>query len=368
MDNHECSVCKKNTNDVSVSCAICLQSFHAKCIGIKGKDADKLIAIPGLCYYCEKHRKISGDVLHWKIIKLEKTFKSLVAILSELQNIFDFDVSDIEKMSDGFSNIDRLLHQPHDTEHLQLIQRQQDQIINQQLQLQQMQLQLSDNDDLQRIQQDHQYPKPVDDQPKQQRVPADQQKCQHQLHDQHQKQNPQQLKLQSLEPQQTNINARTLRSKKKVILPVTIVTPNTPLNNVPSSPPLPTSTDNPPLTSDVCNRSPGSAISVANLPSPSDCTLRVVPPPFVVFLSRLEYGTKPNDIMNYLANKGIDTSSIRCQSLTPANLPGRLSASFKLIAPTLIGKTIVNPNFWPSNMIVKEFSNRPRSKSSKPKN
>lgn len=154
-----------------------------------------------------------------------------------------------------------------------------------------------------------------------------------------------------------------------MILPLTIVTPSTPLNTVSSSPPLPNSTDIPPLTDNVvCNRAPGSTIPVANLPSPVDCTLRVVPPPFIVFLSRLEYGTKPSDIIDYLINKGIDTSSIRCQSLTPANLPGRLSASFKIIAPSLVGKTIVNPNFWPCNMIVKEFTNRPTSKRSKPKN
>lgn len=131
----------KNTSDVNVSCAICLDSFHAKCIGIKGKDADKIIATPGLYYYCEKHRKISADVLHWKIIKLHKAFKSLLAVFSELQEILDFDSPNIHKMSDGFNNVDKLLrHQlPSETDQQQLMQ----QFHVQQQQFQQMQDQLN---------------------------------------------------------------------------------------------------------------------------------------------------------------------------------------------------------------------------------
>lgn len=111
--------------------------------------------------------------------------------------------------------------------------------------------------------------------------------------------------------------------------------------------------------------SKNSSISTSN---PETCTLRVVPPPFTIFLSRLEYGTKPSDIIDYIIQKNIDTSSIRCLSLTADNLQGRMSASFKLIAPLSTGKIIVNPDFWPRNMLVKEFINRPSPRISSSKN
>lgn len=100
----------------------------------------------------------------------------------------------------------------------------------------------------------------------------------------------------------------------------------------------------------------------------NDCALRIVPPPFAVFLSRLEYGTKPSAILNYIAKKGIDTISIRCLSLTADNLPGRISASFKLLAPSSTGKILLNPDFWPRDILVKEFTNRHNAKSSSSKN
>lgn len=142
----DCSICKKSIDDVGISCAICLESFHAKCVGIKGRDAEMIVAIPGLCYYCDKHRKTSTDVLHWKFIKLQKAFKKVFAIFSELQDIFDFDSSGVEKMSEGFVNIDRLLQQPnHDhTEQQKLVEQKRLQQMNgQRLQLQLIQEQLS---------------------------------------------------------------------------------------------------------------------------------------------------------------------------------------------------------------------------------
>lgn len=86
------------------------------------------------------------------------------------------------------------------------------------------------------------------------------------------------------------------------------------------------------------------------------CTLTVVPPPFIVFLSRLEYGTKPSDVASYINSKGIDIGNTRCQCLTRENLPGRISSSFKIYTTGLIGKKLLDTNFWPPGVLIREFS------------
>lgn len=372
----DCSICKKRIDDVDLSCAICLESFHAKCIGIKGRDAEKIVAIPGLCYYCDKHRKMSTDVLHWKFIKLQKAFKRVVAIFSELQDIFDFDSSDVEKMSEGFVNIDRLLQQPNHVliEQQKLVEDKRLQELNdQRLKLQLLQDQLDKISIYQATphqkQKDPQLEQHIQEQPQlaielvppllQNEVQTEQQQLIDVTSPQLQIQHPKKK------------NCRKLRSNtiNQVIVPAINVVPDNSPNGASTSAltPIGPSPERGQSTTD-----PDTATSNDNVQTSTDpgvnCTLRVVPPPFVVFVSRLQYGTKPSDIIDYILKKGVDTNYIRCHSLTADNLTGRFSASFKIIAPLTIGKMLANPTFWPSNMIVKEFTNRPSTKKSNSKN
>lgn len=91
------------------------------------------------------------------------------------------------------------------------------------------------------------------------------------------------------------------------------------------------------------------------------CSLKVVPPPFILFVARLEYGTKSTDIIKYLESRNIDINSLRCQCLTPDNIPDKLSSSFKIYAPQNIGKKLLDTSIWPSNILVREFSPRSRN-------
>lgn len=181
----------------------------------------------------------------------------------------------------------------------------------------------------------------------------------------------QQLKEQLHLQNQRKKNSRKLRSNStnQVIVPTINVEPDNPSYAASTSAitPIGPSADREPPTT-----APDTNITKANIQTSTDpdvnCTLRVVPPPFVVFVSRLQYGTRPTDIIEYISNKGVDTNYIRCQSLTADNLPGRLSASFKIIAPLPTGKMLADPTFWPKNMVVKEFTNRPSTNKSNPKN
>ena len=88
--------------------------------------------------------------------------------------------------------------------------------------------------------------------------------------------------------------------------------------------------------------------------------LTIIKPPRVIFLSRLQYGTKPSDILRYIETGGIDTSFLKCFCLTPADLPDRITASFKLIVPENIFDRLMARKFWPDKILINEFKPRPR--------
>lgn len=118
------------------------------------------------------------------------------------------------------------------------------------------------------------------------------------------------------------------------------------------------STTDRPTFAAVLSRSPSPVVNGTDPVGGS--LLRVVLPPKVIFLSRLQYGTTPSEILDYIEAAGIDPTLLQCYGLTPSNDPSRIIASFKLIVPEALLSRLLDVNFWPANLIVKEFSSRPR--------
>lgn len=105
-------------------------------------------------------------------------------------------------------------------------------------------------------------------------------------------------------------------------------------------------------------------VTIVDSPSKSAATLEVVLPQKTIFLARLKYGTSSNNIMTYIEAGGIDINKIKCICLTAENLVNRDTASFKLIVPELFFNKLVDPKFWPANLLVREFEKRSSSKNS----
>ena len=91
--------------------------------------------------------------------------------------------------------------------------------------------------------------------------------------------------------------------------------------------------------------------SLAESAPESSATLEVVLPQKTIFLSRLKYGTSSVNIMNYIETAGVDINKIRCICLTAENLVGHDTASFKLLVPMVLFKKLVDPHFWPANIL-----------------
>lgn len=89
--------------------------------------------------------------------------------------------------------------------------------------------------------------------------------------------------------------------------------------------------------------------------------LRVILPPKVIFISRLQYGTKVEDIIKFIGSGGVETELLKCYCLTPDGLSDRMMSSFKLIVPDGLFNKLMDKNFWPKKILIKEFKPRPRN-------
>lgn len=82
--------------------------------------------------------------------------------------------------------------------------------------------------------------------------------------------------------------------------------------------------------------------------------IKAVSKPKVIFVSRLDPDTAPEDIISHLVN----TKSIPCESsikCTKISKPKSYVSSFKLVTNPTFFDSICNSNNWPPETLVKEF-------------
>ena len=100
--------------------------------------------------------------------------------------------------------------------------------------------------------------------------------------------------------------------------------------------------------------------------------LKIIAPRKTVFASRFSVDTTVNDVEFYIkTNLGIED----CNDVQIYKINARNRASFKIIVPESIFDSLVNPQFWPKNTIVRQFIYRddnnvvlPRASVPNPKN
>lgn len=81
--------------------------------------------------------------------------------------------------------------------------------------------------------------------------------------------------------------------------------------------------------------------------------LKIIPPKKSIFISRFAFDTSVEDINFYIKSKlnfGADISINKFTYSQPRSI-----TSFKLTVPANLYETIVNPDFWPNNTLVREY-------------
>lgn len=133
----------------------------------------------------------------------------------------------------------------------------------------------------------------------------------------------------------------------------------------PSGPPAP----NKPIATNSSNLSltihppPVHSPTAISLPSTStngSCDLVVVPPRKTIFISRLACSTSEENIRSYILSKCSEFNDNDCTIFKFNYTTPRDISSFKIIVPHHIFEVIVNENFWPCGVLVKEFIPRER--------
>ena len=85
--------------------------------------------------------------------------------------------------------------------------------------------------------------------------------------------------------------------------------------------------------------------------------LRAIPPKKQIFVSRLASNTTVEDVDFYIKNIIGQNSDISIYKFSFAQ--PRTISSFKLTVPLEIFETLLEPNFWPINTMVREYIFRP---------
>lgn len=89
--------------------------------------------------------------------------------------------------------------------------------------------------------------------------------------------------------------------------------------------------------------------------------LRAVPPKKTIFVSRLHYDTTSESVDLYIRNAIGSDADISIQKFNFSQ--PRSISSFKITISTDIFETLINPNFWPTNTLVREYIYKARPQS-----
>lgn len=98
--------------------------------------------------------------------------------------------------------------------------------------------------------------------------------------------------------------------------------------------------------------------SSAAQPNLAPRQLRVVRPRRTIFISRLAPDSIDLDLIHYVNSKFGETLDIHCVKINPIRARG--ISSFRLTVPYELFDKIVDPEFWPLGILVREFVHRER--------
>lgn len=90
---------------------------------------------------------------------------------------------------------------------------------------------------------------------------------------------------------------------------------------------------------------------------PSDVRLASVEPKKCIFVSRLKPNTSISDVIRHVMQRiKVDKDHVSCLKITPKTILNPYFAAFKLDVPENVFEIVLSPEFWPANVVAREFT------------